>query len=628
MRSGPLTLVALVALSASLGNLVWETLNYSFPPELKPDPSLAQYVFGDQGSNISWFIHITDLHISKFYAPERTSGFLRLTEDLLNYVGPAAVVVTGDLTDAKTADYSGSRQYKEEWIDYHTAVDLAKNKTVWLDIRGNHDNFDIPGLQDGNNLFKEYSSQGKKGNLGSYLKIVRQKGVSLAFLALDATLKPVGPRRPFNFVGALNQQDLSQLRRLEATAEKEADATIWFGHYPTSTIVAPKPGPREVMSKGLVYLCGHLHNVHGLANTMVVRHRTGLREAELTDWKDNRMFRLMAVDHGTLSWRDVDAKKGLSLPLVLVTWPPTGLRASDREPLHLLRTSSHIRLLVFSKSDKIRVRVGLDTEAPVLAEKKGNNLFTLPWQPDLFAKGHHVIKVHVQEEGKELTVEEHKFSIEAQTSTNLPPLGQLLLLVDFIALFQFFFILLVCIAVVPLTHLRLYASPRCVPKCFLALANHPSLYWPLVLAPLYLTIGPWFTGEVLSNTLGVVFVWGSFVRGTYLPTATTWLYGTYHLVFIHTPLLLATGLIIHSRLHPSAFPVFDVLRRHAPMLLLTIQEAYLVHDFYLAYGPWAVVLGPFRTGYLLLTILLWHLASTAPMGEIMSCVRGKFARTF
>jgi len=626
MRLGAVFGVALVALAASLGNLIWDTINYTFPPDLEPDPSNSRHV-GDQPSNISWFVHITDLHISKFYAPERTSGFLRLTEDLLNYVNPAAVVVTGDLTDAKTVDYSGSRQYKEEWIDYYTAVDMARNRTVWLDIRGNHDNFDIPSLQAGNNFFKELSSQGREGNLGSYLKIVRRNGLSLAFLALDATLKPVGPRRPFNFVGALDQQDLSLLRGLALTAKKEADATIWFGHYPTSTIVAPRPGPREVMADGLVYLCGHLHNIHGLANTMVVRHRTGLREAELSDWKDNRMFRLMAVDHGVLSWRDVDADEGLSLPLVMVTWPPTGLRAGDREPLHLLRTSSHIRLLVFSKSNKIRVRVGVDGEVPTLAEKKGF-LFTVPWQPDLYAKGSHVIRVQVEEEGKEVTVENHQFSIDG-TSTDLPPLGQLVLLVDFVALFQFFFILLVCIAVVPLTYLRLHASPSCVPQCLLVLAHHPSLYWGLVLAPLYLTIGPWFIGEVLSDSLGAVFVWGSLVRGTYLPTATTWLYGTYHLFFIHLPLILATALIIHSRLSPSVYPLFDILRRHALMLFLTIQEAYLVYSFHLAYGPWSVILGPFRTGYLILTIALWRLASTAPEGEIMAGgVRGKYARTF
>ena len=72
-------------------------------------------------------------------------------DDLKRYVDPAAIVVTGDLTDAKTADYSGSRQYREEWEEYLNIVESV-NKTgssgpVWLDIRGNHDNFDVPHHQ-------------------------------------------------------------------------------------------------------------------------------------------------------------------------------------------------------------------------------------------------------------------------------------------------------------------------------------------------------------------------------------------------------------------------------------------------------------------------------------------------
>lgn len=58
---------------------------------------------------------------------------------------PAAWVVTGDLTDAKTRDYSGSRQYEEEWEAYRGVVrEAGQGAGVWLDIRGNHDNFDVP----------------------------------------------------------------------------------------------------------------------------------------------------------------------------------------------------------------------------------------------------------------------------------------------------------------------------------------------------------------------------------------------------------------------------------------------------------------------------------------------------
>lgn len=48
--------------------------------------------------------------------------------------------VTGDLTDAKNADMLGSQQFIEEWATYSDILKHSGvlNKTVWLDIRGNH----------------------------------------------------------------------------------------------------------------------------------------------------------------------------------------------------------------------------------------------------------------------------------------------------------------------------------------------------------------------------------------------------------------------------------------------------------------------------------------------------------
>ena len=63
------------------------------------------------------------------------------------FISPAAIVVTGDLTDAKTEDFSGSGQYVEEWEQYYDIVNTGSDTgsgPVWLDIRGNHDNFDVP----------------------------------------------------------------------------------------------------------------------------------------------------------------------------------------------------------------------------------------------------------------------------------------------------------------------------------------------------------------------------------------------------------------------------------------------------------------------------------------------------
>eukprot|EP00092_Neocalanus_flemingeri_P069433 GFUD01085084.1.p1 GENE.GFUD01085084.1~~GFUD01085084.1.p1 ORF type:complete len:132 (-),score=20.83 GFUD01085084.1:19-414(-) len=130
MKINLILVIVLVAFIASFANLVSETLDYGFPDDLvKADDNST---VGDSTKNITWFVHVTDLHISKFNAPDRTSKFLELVSEILKRVEPSAIVVTGDLTDGKTPDYSGSRQFREEWETYHQAVTLATstNKTI------------------------------------------------------------------------------------------------------------------------------------------------------------------------------------------------------------------------------------------------------------------------------------------------------------------------------------------------------------------------------------------------------------------------------------------------------------------------------------------------------------------
>ena len=50
--------------------------------------------------------------------------------------------------------------------------------------------------------------------------------------------------------------------------------------------------------------------------------------------------------------------------------------------------------------------------------------------------------------------------------------------------------------------------------------------------------------------LGAVFCWGTIVSSTYIPTATTWLYGIYHLVTAHIPVTLTTAWLLgHQTQH-------------------------------------------------------------------------------
>lgn len=99
------------------------------------------------------------------------------------------------------------------------------------------------------NYFANYSIQGKKYPR-SYMHQVLVGGEIYSFIAIDACLQP-GPRRPFNFVGALNEKEVEKIHRLVQTSrENNGDYIIWFGHYPTSCILAQcEGGVRSILGK-------------------------------------------------------------------------------------------------------------------------------------------------------------------------------------------------------------------------------------------------------------------------------------------------------------------------------------------------------------------------------------------
>lgn len=65
------------------------------------------------------------------------------------------------------------------------------------------------------------------------------------------------------------------------------------------------------------------------------------------------------------------------------------------------------------------------------------------------------------------------------------------------------------------------------------LSTVDRLFWPIVLYPVYLTFGPWSIGYIIEDHVGIIFAWGIFVNGAYLPGSFTYAYGFIQ-VDIHT----------------------------------------------------------------------------------------------
>ena len=93
---------------------------------------------------LSWFVHITDIHISKWEDQARVSDLKTFVTDVLATIQPEFVMCGGDLTDAKSANHVASNgQILWEWETYRNVTDTRWNSLPWLDIRGNHDTMNV-----------------------------------------------------------------------------------------------------------------------------------------------------------------------------------------------------------------------------------------------------------------------------------------------------------------------------------------------------------------------------------------------------------------------------------------------------------------------------------------------------
>ncbi|CAH2076721.1 unnamed protein product, partial [Iphiclides podalirius] len=580
----------------------------------------------DKSRNLIWFLQISDIHISIFRDPGRISQFQQFCDNTVKNIKPTVVLATGDLTDAKAKDNLGSSQVKTEWIYYHNIIQesgVSKN-TIWLDIRGNHDNFNIRTINAEENYFRNYSVQGVK-HPKSYVHILNENGVSVAFLGIDACPEP-GIRRPFNFIGILDAEEQHHLHRLKLEAESNTDHIVWFGHYPTSCILSLEKDSqvlnlRQFIGSSLgsqVYVCGHLHSMGGLVPNMYTIQRKGFLELELGDWKDNRMYRLAAIDHGVFSFVD---QAHNTWPVVLVTNPKHAQYAMPgREPLNLVHDSTHVRVLAFSDVDIETVQVSFDKINWFDCEASQRPLYVCRWQPKLYDNGVHYLHVLAMDEVGRKAVVEHPFSLDGRILQQFKITSRILLMVDAGTVFQIVFGALLMFNVVPLIILRLQKRPpkyrrrvgsRILRRIWL-LSKIDSVLYPVVLYALYVPFGPWVIGELIDGYIGAVFAWGILIKGAYIPEPFTYMYGSVQLMFVQIPLVFVLAYCLEIRLYGQNSRGWRRLIKNLPFVFLLSIQLLLAYFYWLEYGTMALLLGPLRTWSVFLNVHLWYKTLTLP----------------
>ncbi|XP_043584753.1 transmembrane protein 62-like isoform X2 [Bombus pyrosoma] len=558
------------------------------------------YDIGESFDQLMWFLQISDIHISIFQDPFRITELKEFCNITVSSIKPTVVLASGDLTDAKAKDKMGSKQILEEWKYYKRVLDDTEvtKKTLWLDVRGNHDNFNVLSLESKNNYYSNYSIQGQK-HPRSYMYTINVGSKYYTFIAIDACLKP-GPRRPFNFVGMLDEHEIKSKHK-----------------------------------ESMVYLCGHYHTLGGAVPNMYTLQRGGFLELELADWKDNRMYRLGAIDHGQFSFIDVKHKEW---PVVLITNPKHALYTMPRkENIISVIKSTHIRILAFSIALIKTVEVQLDDEPWSECEHVKGPLYVLRWNTTDYREGIHTIRVRVSDmDEREATIVQ-PFALDG-SRLSFRVLPRLILMSNISNIFQFLFGTVLVLLVIPLCVLRFLHilcerkqmhRPRFKIQFFYSwvrklwiLSTVDRLFFPLVLYTLYLTVGPWAVGEVIENQTGVIFAWGTFIGKSFLPGAFTYAYGFFQLFSFHLPLMLILANRVDKRLQnskPNEKPLSKIcfVLQYLPIILLIMMQTCMAYFFWLAYGTLATILCPLRTWSIFLAIMLWHQVDTMPY----SCLR-------
>ncbi|EAT47735.1 AAEL001191-PA [Aedes aegypti] len=598
----------------------------------------------DDPRHVMWFLQISDIHISLYKDPSRVPHLIEFCNRTVDIIRPSVVLASGDLTDAKTANFLGSKQHEQEWRWYRDVLKDTNvlSKTTWLDIRGNHDNFNVPALQTKQDLFTNYSAQGKN-HPRSYLHQVAKDGERYSFIAVDACLDP-GPKRPFNFVGMLSMNETQHIIGLaEKSRAMDTNYTIWFGHYPTSCILTPglgTSGIRNLIGKyqeGYAYLCGHFHKLGGAVPHMYTMQNEGFLELELGDWMKNRMYRLAAFDHGQFTFVDLQHN---NWPVVLITNPKNALfNIPGKEDSRLQLESTHIRLLAFSPAKITECQVKVDHGEWIDCTRISRELFVVPWSPEKYERGLHKISAFIRDEEGRHRVVEQEFTLDG-SRRQFSTLARFVLMYDTNKIFQAFYSMALITCLVPLCVFRIWhmlvrsgtvTRPRIRSYCcrgwirkMWILSTVDRLVFPLIGYCLFVTCGPWSFGEVIDGHIGVVFVWGIFVNGTFLPGTLTYFYGFFQLMFCQFPLIIIYANNAHRRLYrgpASAEKKLGFLAatwQNLPFLLIMLVELLLALIFWNAYGTLAFIITPLRTWSIVLNLILWYQSKNLPEKSLRS----------
>ncbi|PNX74933.1 metallophosphoesterase at3g03305-like protein [Trifolium pratense] len=133
--------------------------------------------------SVIWVVQLSDLHFSVHH-PNRAQHFNDLVAPSLSIINPSLVLITGDLTDGKSKDLLTMKQNEDEWVEYRNVMDnvierSGLQKSLFYDLRGNHDSFGVPVIGGSFDFFSKYSINGQLGRNGSVSSVTLEVSLNL-----------------------------------------------------------------------------------------------------------------------------------------------------------------------------------------------------------------------------------------------------------------------------------------------------------------------------------------------------------------------------------------------------------------------------------------------------------------
>ncbi|PIO22626.1 hypothetical protein AB205_0219250, partial [Aquarana catesbeiana] len=370
-----------------------------------------------------------------------------------------------------------------------------------------------------------------------------------------------------------------------------SNQSVWFGYYPTSTIVSSSPGIREVMSSAVAYMCGHLNTLGGLAPVLHTRHPG----AGTGDWMKNRRYRIFVFDHDLFSFIDLRRDKW---PAILITNPQICFvyKPSSGAIEANLAFHTHQSAGIFPGSHHL-CQDGIELGD---AENSSGPLYVLKWSAEAYMTGLHKIKVLVKDAAERKQTRSHLFSLEDDVFVSFSLFPSLILLIDHYIVAQVLFIVIVLGQLLVLLSFRIRKKPKLrgppgnfalVSFSLHVLSKNSVFFDAIVLLTLCTAIGPWFIGEIIDGHMGACFAFG--------------------MAFFNIPLTAYLCWCLLCRCKGHGF--FSHLRHtrkivcvpiHFFMFLLLVWQIYSCFFLLLTYGTLATFLSPMKLWLVVATLVL------------------------